>query len=86
MTQKIVDLLEVIDVDEHDSERTAELLCLGNGLIEPIVQHVSVGQPRELVVMSKAAKCSRSCAGVTMPAWWVPRKGYVAATEDPSAP
>ena len=36
--------------------------------------------PREPVVMSKAAKWSRSWAGVTMPAWCVPRKGYDAAT------
>ena len=27
---------------------------------------------RESVVTSNAAKCRRSCAGVTMPAWWAP--------------
>src|SRR6476659_1253399 len=36
--------------------------------------------------MSNAAKWSRSWAGVTMPAWWVPRKGYVVARGGASTP
>ena len=31
-----------------------------------------ISSSRESVVTSNAAKCSRSCAGVTMPAWWSP--------------
>ena len=34
---------------------------------------------RSSVVTSNAAKCSRSWAGVTMPAWCAPRKAYDAA-------
>ena len=41
---------------------------------------------RECVVMSNAAKWSRSWAGVTMPAWCVPRKGYVVARGGASPP
>jgi hypothetical protein len=37
---------------------------------------MAISSSRESVVTSNAAKCSRSCAGVTMPAWWVPRKAY----------
>ena len=38
---------------------------------------------RESVVTSNAAKCSRSWAGVTMPAWCAPRNGYDVATASP---
>ena len=41
---------------------------------------------RESVVTSNAAKCSRSCAGVTMPAWCAPWKGYDDARRRRPAP
>ena len=39
----------------------------------------STSASRSVLVTSKAAKCSRSWAGVTMPAWCAPRKAYDAA-------
>ena len=37
----------------------------------------STSSSRDVVVTSNAAECSRSCAGVTMPAWCAPGNGYV---------
>ena len=36
----------------------------------------SISSSRDSVRTSKAAKCSRSCAGVVIPAWWAPSNGY----------
>ena len=41
---------------------------------------------RERVVTSNAAKCSRSWAGVTMPAWCSPRNGYVVGAPAAASP
>ncbi len=41
---------------------------------------------RDPVVTSKAAKCSRSWAGVTMPAWCAPRNAYAALPADDPDP
>jgi hypothetical protein len=42
------------------------------------VQSLSIwtSRSRSLVITSNATKCSRSCAGVTMPAWCSPSNGY----------
>ena len=42
------------------------------------LRSIATSCSRESVVTSNVAKCSRSCAGVVIPAWWAPWKSYLA--------
>ena len=47
--ERVVERLEIIQIDEQQCTMTARSRTDGNGLLQPILQERSVGQPRELV-------------------------------------
>ena len=50
MAEAVVDLLETIEIDEHDRERVVRPFGAGESLLESVVEQSTVGKVRQAVV------------------------------------
>ena len=53
MTKRVVDQLEVIEINEYDSDDAVAPLRTQHHFAQPVVHHQSVGQVRDNIVISK---------------------------------
>ena len=56
MPQRIVDLLEAIEIDHQHGQRLLLPLCASNGFGRRVGKARTVGEPGQLIVMGEAAQ------------------------------
>ena len=63
VAERVVDVLEAVQVDEDDRERAAVAVARGERLLEPVAQQGAVGQAGERVVERVVLVLHRAAAG-----------------------
>ena len=56
MALRIIDIFESIEIEKHERKADPVPVGLRDDLLKPIAQHGTVGQPREVVAISKIAQ------------------------------
>ena len=54
VTQAVIDALEVVEIKKQNSQRAPGALSVGDGLIDPVIEQVPVGQTRQGVEVGVA--------------------------------
>ena len=64
MAERVVDRLEAVEVDQVDGDVVVALVHAGEHAVDALAELVAVGEPGELVVAARDARCApaRACA------------------------
>ena len=55
MTKRIIDILEVVEVKEHDRHPMSAALRQGEGMLDPVPKEVAIRKQRQRVVKGELA-------------------------------
>lgn len=53
MTEGVIDAFEAVQVDKHDGQFRAVPLCLGDGYLQPVDEHIAVGKSGKRIPVGK---------------------------------